>query len=73
MARPLALDELAMEVQAQVAGVEHTAAPMWSAAKRTGRPLLVARVRRLARFLRLSRREAHAIAGMTDAPTEIAA
>lgn len=72
MPRPLALDELAMEVQAQIADVQRVAAPMWTAAKRTRRAVLVAHCRRLARLLRLSRGEAREIAGMAEEP-EVAA
>ncbi len=64
MPRPLAIDEIAMEVQSEVIEAQEDAAPLWPAARRNA--VLMAHCRRLAKLLRMSRQEAREIAGMAE-------
>lgn len=64
MPRPLTIDEIACEVQAEVLEAQEDAIPLWPAARKS--PLLMEHCRRLAKLLRLSRQEAREIAGLAE-------
>lgn len=66
MPRPPSLAEQAMEIQADIAEIERDAAPMWVLATRSKSERIKGHVLLLARLLRITRAEAHELAGAAE-------